>query len=235
MDIYYKMCFENFILAADVATRPDFIQDKAELISACAKSLFKQISEEDSVFFLLDGRYDESFNDILFYCLKRCKQVSLIRVDNYYNSFEQCFNIAKTRDPRNITYICEDDYLHIDDSLQEIKNFCENNIKSILHPTKYPGEWWDTDEKYRPIKTTTYTFACYNGLIHKYYNSMIAATDNPYDFGQHTFNDVCKNNNITIYNPKNTLAGHITDGTIPCSMLENIEYIYYDNLNEILI
>ena len=239
MKILYTICFDK----SRDKDRPYF-NNIHDVITNCLISVVKQMDKKDEIIFFLDG--EDPLNTISTICKKY--NVNYITKSFDINSektlnkgclmAKECISYIDTNitSEHELIYLCEDDYLHFNGSLNMIKEFLFKYPSYFCHPIDYPNLYENDEPQYhtnqyseiittnnrhwRSIKNSTMTFAFTKRMFnvplnHLVFKSIIeSTTDSVYD--SHWQNllfvfDKC-------FSPMPSLVSHIQYGCEPyCS------------------
>jgi len=236
MKILYKVCFNE----SRLNSRPlcNSIQD---MVSACLLSVVKQMDINDEIIFFLDG--DDPLDTIQTICNKYKINYN-IKSFNYGCAVrinKECllYIINDVTDKDELIYMCDDDYLHYNNCLDNIKDFLTTYPQYFCHPIDYPNLYENKKEynqfseivvtknwHWRSVKSTTVTFAFTKHMFTKHYSIFTSITESLYwDHYQNLLYvfDKC-------FSPIPSLTTHIETDCLPyCIDNENI---YNNNLKE---
>ena len=226
MTILYKICF-NIDRDHDPAARNVCdVNNIYDIVRVCLLSLVKQMSDEDTIVFFLDGIDEE--NIIKTICIKFNINYKIYSFNHNcaakINNESILYIINNIEDENEIIYLCEDDYLHYNNCLQHIKDFLKQYPDYVCHPVDYPNLYIDENTQaseiilsknwhWRSIKSTTYTIAFTKKVFNSNYS--IFTSINRSLFYDHIVNLIYVSTKC--FSPIPSLTSHIeSDCLSPC-------------------
>lgn len=229
LNVIFRTC--DVVNAVHGTDRP-FGFTKEKLINYCFVSMLRSLK-------ICEQKYDINHD---FYIVgdrlhdKRMEwykahEPKLIINDEFTNgpSIAKTFELAKDFDDEEWIYFCEDDYLHMDDTIDIIYEFIDNRDMHLLsyktcdlfiHPVDYPDRYSRTEDLYekwhifiskyshwRQIYNTTYTFLCQVKSFKKYFDIFMESAPNWNDslFSKNVF----RKNDVICLSPMPSLACHM--------------------------
>ncbi len=236
MKILYTICFDK----SRDKERPYF-NNIHDVITNCLISVVKQMDHKDEIIFFLDG------NDPLDTINTICKKYNVNYIIKPFNNpvsknlnkgclmAQECVSYINENitNEQELIYLCEDDYLHYNGSLDIIKEFLLRYPFYFCHPIDYPNLYEEhlpqhhtnqyseiiitKNRHWRSIKNSTMTFAFTKHAFDVPLNNLIfksiieSTTDSVYD--SHWQNllfvfDKC-------FSPIPSLISHIEYGCVP--------------------
>jgi len=222
MTILYKICLYEERLQKN-GGKP-ITNSMFELVFTCLNSILKQMLSDDDIILFCDGN---CHTDKIIKLCNYYKITPKILTFNYKNAskihYESVMYINSNK-IQDLIYICEDDYLHFDNSLDKIKEFLIKYPGYFCHPIDYPN-LYEKDSRFlydskiiltnthhwRSIKSTTYTFAFTKSLYEEHIRTFTIIKDYVYD--EHGINLLYVFNKC--FSPIPSLTSHISNECIP--------------------
>lgn len=222
MTILYKICFYEYRLKKN--GNCDIANSMEELVFTCLNSVLNQMSIDDEIIFFCDG--DNCINKLKNICDHYRVKYKILIFD--YKSpakiHYECVTYINSNDTQEKIYICEDDYLHFENSISKIKEFLSEYPNYFCHPIDYPN-LYESDPKFlydsqiiltkthhwRSIKSTTYTIALTKSLYKEHIRTFNVIKD--YLLYEHGINLLYIFNKC--FSPMPSLSSHVTNGGIP--------------------
>ncbi len=239
MTILYKICLYDYRLKKH-GTCP-IANSMSELIFTCLTSLLRQMTSEDEIVFFCDG--EDCINQLEKLC-KNYKVNYKYKTFNYKSASKINYETTlyiNSNEIQDQIYICEDDYLHFDNSLIKIKEFLSKYPNYFCHPIDYPNLYEDDvrfvydsqiilsdTHHWRSIKNTTYTLAFTKSLYKEHNRTFSIIKDYVYD--EHGINLLYVFNKC--FSPIPSLTSHITKGCIP--YITDTKKVYDINYNKLI-
>jgi hypothetical protein len=238
MTILYKICLYEERLQKHGSC---LIADSMfNLVFTCLTSILSQMTVEDEIIFFCDG------NDCVDTLKILCDHYNVkykILIFNYKSASKinyESIMYMKLDETHEHIYICEDDYLHFDGSLNKIKQFLNKYPYYFCHPIDYPN-LYESDQKFvydsqiiltnthhwRSIKSTTCTVAFTKSLYKEHVRTFDIIKDYVYD--EHGQNLLYIFNKC--FSPIPSLTSHLTNGCIP--YIVDTKYVYDENYNKL--
>ncbi|MBC7475602.1 MAG: hypothetical protein H7263_15050 [Candidatus Sericytochromatia bacterium] len=238
LDIIFRSCTKVYCVHDDML-RP-FNANKREITLKCLKSLINSANSSFSnssnnsknikIHLFDDHSPEEDFIDIkkilensgLDFYIER-----LTKTGNG-NSLQAVFEYAKKLDS-DLLYFCEDDYLHLENSIQSITQAYQDLTKIlekevVIFPCDYNDRYINPelsyifalqDRHWRTVKSTTGTFVISKNILEKYFDFYLAfAAYNKIDKGgewrtiDHIYQEV------DCYSPMPSLTAHLNDDSL---------------------
>jgi len=199
------------------------------------------MTSEDEIVFFCDG--EDCINQLEKLC-KNYKVNYKYKTFNYKSASKINYETTmyiNSNEIQDQIYICEDDYLHFDNSLIKIKEFLNKYPNYFCHPIDYPNLYEDDvrfvydsqiilsdTHHWRSIKNTTYTLAFTKSLYKEHNRTFSIIKDYVYD--EHGINLLYVFNKC--FSPIPSLTSHITKGCIP--YITDTKKVYDINYNKLI-
>jgi hypothetical protein len=239
MTILYKIClFEDRLEKHGKCPIADSI---FKLVFTCLTSVLTQMSTEDEIIFFCDGA---DYVDKLKMICDKCNVKYKLFTFNYKSASKIHYESTKyinSNETHDQIYVCEDDYLHFDGSLDKIKEFLNKYSKYFCHPIDYPNLYesnsrfvYDSEiiltntHHWRSIKSTTYTIAFTKSLYKEHIRTFDIIKDYVYD--EHGVNLLYIFNKC--FSPIPSLSSHLTNGCLP--YIVDTQKVYDKNYNKFI-
>ena len=222
MTILYKICLYEDRLKKH-GNRP-ISKSISEMVFTCLTSVLTQMTIDDEIIFFCDG--DDCIDKLKVLCSKYNINYKCL-LFNYKSAAKINYETTiyiNSNELHNQIYLCEDDYLHFDGSLDKIKEFLNKYPNYFCHPIDYPN-LYETDSRFvydsqiiltnshhwRSIKSTTYTLAFNKSLYKDHIRTFNIIKDYVYD--EHGINLLYIFNKC--FSPIPSLSSHLTNGCLP--------------------
>ncbi len=213
----------------EINQRP-FELSKEEIILKSLKSLLDscELVTNNITIDVIDDSSGDIFLEKLENILKQFSfeyDINSISEKNNGKSLEYCYNIAENC-KEDLIYFCEDDYVHINNSIKFILNAYEYKIvgtdKFAIHPTDYPDRYININKSYiflsddchwRSISGTTGTFFIPTDIFKKYKEYFYKFSNPKVQCEGYSINNVWKE--VPLLSPIPSLAAHLNKNTLP--------------------
>lgn len=172
--LYYRICDKGY-----PKEKPDYITKEN-----CVRNALKVFPPQEVEWHVMgDNISDDTYKMLLRYFPD--STIERVSVGNGAGTFRLVYEKALSLDDDVLVYFLEDDYLHIDDSLNKLKSAAESNYTDYFtlydHPDKYGessnpyvikgGEssvvYWCDSRHWKETNSTTMTFAAFVDVLKK--------------------------------------------------------------------